>query len=57
VRMVCEVVSGYICSMEICSAVGKNLEDTVIPLLDRNLGQNHHILLKKSQQVHIIGFY
>jgi hypothetical protein len=24
---------------------GKNMEDTVLPLLDRNLGENHHIYL------------
>ena len=42
-RMVCEAVSGYICNMEIYSAEGKNLEDTVLSLLDRNLSQNHHI--------------
>ena len=41
--MVCEAVSGYICNMEIYSAEGKKLEDTVLSLLDRNLGQNHHI--------------
>jgi hypothetical protein len=41
--MVCEVVSGYICNMEIYSADGKKLEDTVLSFLDRNLGQNHHI--------------
>ena len=29
--------------MEIYSAEGKKLEDTVLSLLDRNLGQNHHI--------------
>jgi len=57
VRMVCEAVSGYICNMEISTAVGKKLEDTVIPLLDRKLGKNHHILLNKNQQVHIVGFY
>jgi hypothetical protein len=34
--MVCEVVSGYICNMEIYSAEGKKLEDTVLSLLDRN---------------------
>jgi len=28
---------------EIYSAEGKKLEDTVLSLLDRNLGQNHHI--------------
>jgi len=43
VRMVCETVSGYICNMEIYSAEGKKLEDTVLSLLDRNLGQSHHI--------------
>jgi hypothetical protein len=41
--MVCEVVWGYICKMEKYSAEGKKLEDTVLSLLDRNLGQNHHI--------------
>jgi hypothetical protein len=40
--MVCEVVSSYICNMEIYWAKGKKLEDTVLSLLDRNLGQNHH---------------
>jgi len=43
VRIVCETVSGYICKMEIYSAEGKELEDTVLSLLDRILGQNHHI--------------
>jgi len=38
VRMVFEVVAGYICNMEIYSAEGKKLEDTVLSLL----GQNHH---------------
>jgi len=41
--MVCEVVSGYICNMEIFSVEGKKVEDTVLSLLDRNLGQNRHI--------------
>ena len=31
------------CNMEIYSAEGKKLEDTVLSLLDRNLDQNHHI--------------
>ena len=43
VRMVCEAVSGYICNVEIYSAEGKKLEDTVLSLLGRNLGQNHYI--------------
>ena len=37
-RMVCGVVWGYICNMEIYWAKGKRLEDTVLSLLDRNLG-------------------
>ena len=41
--MVCEVVSGYICNMEIYLVEGKKLEETVLSLLDRNLGQNHYI--------------
>ena len=43
VRMVCEGVLGYICNMEIYWAGGKKLEDTMLSLLDRNLGQIHHI--------------
>ena len=35
VRMMCEAVLGYVCNMEICSAEGKKLEDTVLSLLDR----------------------
>ena len=41
--MGCEAVSAYICNMEVYSTEGKKLEDTVLSLLDRNLGQNHHI--------------
>jgi len=41
--MVCEAVSGCICNMEIYSAEGKKLDDTLLSLLDKNLGQNHHI--------------
>jgi hypothetical protein len=43
VRMMCEAASGYICNMEIYSAEGKKLKDTVLSLLDRNFDQNHHI--------------
>jgi hypothetical protein len=42
VKMGFEVVSGYICNMEIYSIEGKNL-DTELSLLERNLGQNCHI--------------
>jgi hypothetical protein len=45
VRMVCEAVSGYICKMEINAAEGKKLENIVLSLSHRNLGQNHHICL------------
>jgi hypothetical protein len=46
-RMVCEAVSGYICNMEIYAAEGKKLQDTVLSLLDRNLGHNHHLYQDK----------
>ena len=39
-----EAISGYICNMEIYSAEGKKLEDTVLSLLDRNSGQNHQAI-------------
>jgi hypothetical protein len=45
VRMVCEALSGCVCNMDIYAAEGKKLEDTVLSLLDRKLGQNHHICL------------
>lgn len=41
--MVCEAVSGYVCNMEIYAAEGKKLEDRVLPLLDKNVSQKHHI--------------
>jgi hypothetical protein len=41
--MVCEVVVCYICNVEIYAAEGKKWEDTVLSLLDRNLGHDHHI--------------
>jgi hypothetical protein len=43
--MVCEAPSGYVGNMDIYAAEGKNLEDTVVSLLDRNLGQNRYIYL------------
>ena len=43
VRLVCEAVSSYIFNVGIYSAEGKKLEDTMLSLLDRNLGQNHHV--------------
>jgi len=41
--MVCGAVSGYICKIKIHAVEGQNLEDTVLSLLDSNLGHNHHI--------------
>ena len=41
--MVCEAVSVCICNMVVYSAEGEKLEDTVLSILDRILGQNHHI--------------
>jgi len=43
VSMMCEAESGYVCNMEIYSAERKKLENTMFSLLDRNLGQSHHI--------------
>jgi hypothetical protein len=43
--MVCETVSGYNRNMQIYAAEGKKLEDTVLSLSDRNLGQNNHVYL------------
>jgi len=40
---VCEAVSDYNGKMNVYTAEGQNLKDTVLSLLDRNLGQNHHI--------------
>jgi len=39
--MMCEALLGYICKMNIYTAEGQELEDTVLSLLDRNLGQIH----------------
>jgi len=44
--MVCEAVMGYICNIEMYSSEEKKLEDTVLSLLERNLGQNHHIYIQ-----------
>ena len=47
-RMLCEAVSGYVCNLEIYSAEGKKLEETVLSLLDGKLGQSHHIYQDNS---------
>jgi hypothetical protein len=39
--MVHEAALGYICKMNLYTAEGQKLEDTVLLLLDRNLRQNH----------------
>jgi hypothetical protein len=43
--MVWEALSGYVCNMDMYAAEGKKLEDTLVSLLDRSLGQNHDIYL------------
>ena len=43
VRMVCEAVRGYICEIKIYAAEGQKLDDTVLSIVYRKLGQNHHI--------------
>jgi hypothetical protein len=42
VRMVCEVVWGYVCKKKIHAAEGQNLEDTFV-IFGQKLRQNHHI--------------
>jgi len=39
--MVCGAALGYICKINLHTAEGQKLDDTVLSLLDRNLGQNH----------------
>jgi hypothetical protein len=43
--MVCEALSDYVCNTDMNAAEGRMLEDTVLSLLDGNLGQNHHVYL------------
>jgi fatty-acid desaturase len=40
--MMCEALSGYICKMELYASERQKLEETVLSLLGRNLGNNHH---------------
>ena len=42
-RLVYKAVSGYIFNMDIDTAEGKKLEDTLLSLLNINIGHNHHI--------------
>jgi hypothetical protein len=49
--MVCEAVSGYFSKMKIHTAKGLKLEDTVLPVLDRNLSQNHRQASVRSAEV------
>ena len=41
-RIVCEELSDHICHMETYAAE-RMMEDVIQSLLDRNIGQNHHI--------------
>uniref|UniRef100_G1Q6F5 PiggyBac transposable element-derived protein domain-containing protein n=1 Tax=Myotis lucifugus TaxID=59463 RepID=G1Q6F5_MYOLU len=43
VRMVCESDTGYICNMEIYTAEGRKLQETVLSVLGPYLGIWHHI--------------
>jgi hypothetical protein len=43
VRVLCETKTGYISNMEICTAQGKKLSDTVMSVLENNLGVHHHV--------------
>jgi hypothetical protein len=41
--MLCEAKTGYISSMEIYTAQGKKLNDTVMSVLENNVGVHHHV--------------
>lgn len=43
VRMLCEAKSGYICNMNIYTAEGKKLDETIMSVLENNLNVNHHV--------------
>ncbi|KAG8223668.1 hypothetical protein J437_LFUL001776 [Ladona fulva] len=43
VRMLCESETGYICNIEIYTAEGKKLEETILTLLDPYLHRWHHV--------------
>ena len=42
-RIVSEATTGYICNMEIYTAEGKKLEDTIFSVLQLNLDLWHHV--------------
>ncbi|CAK9829639.1 PiggyBac transposable element-derived protein 4 [Anthophora retusa] len=44
-RMLCEATSGYICNMEIYCADGKKLDQTIMSLLDKNIGLGYHVYM------------
>jgi hypothetical protein len=52
--MVCEAVSGYFFKGKIRTAKGLKLEDTFLSVLDRNLGQNHHIYQASVRSAEIL---
>jgi hypothetical protein len=41
--MLCEAKTGYISNMEIYTAQGKKLNDTVMSMLENNVGVHHHV--------------
>lgn len=44
-RMLCEAKSGYICNLEIYCAEGKKLDQTIMSLLDKNIGLGYHVYM------------
>jgi hypothetical protein len=42
-QMLCEIKTGYISNMEIYTAQSKKLNDTVMSVLENNVGVNHHV--------------
>jgi hypothetical protein len=42
-QMLCEAKAGYISNMEIYTAQGKKLNDTVMSVLENDVGVHHHV--------------
>lgn len=43
--MLCEAKSGYICNLELYCAVDKKLDQTIMSLLDKNIGLGCHVYM------------
>jgi hypothetical protein len=56
VRMLCEAKTGCISNMEIYTAQGKKLNDTVMSVLENNVGVHHHVYQSVLKGFKLVGF-